>query len=119
MPESPIATGTPVGVATMTKQFEGDIDGAASTLFASAYDQTSGVGTYMAIESFQGRLHDRSGTFNFAHSATTTGTDRQREFFVIVPGSGTDGLVGITGGGALAVDPDGTHRVVLDYSFDD
>jgi hypothetical protein len=118
VPESPISTATPVGVATMTKTFEGEIAGTASTLFTSAYDQSSGVGTYVAMESFVGRLKDRSGTFNFAHSATTTGMDRQHEFFLIVPGSGTGELAGITGGGALAIDDDGTHRVDLDYSFE-
>ena len=118
IPASPVVTGTPVGVATMVKRFEGEIDGTASTLFASAYDQASGVGTYLAIESFEGRVNDRSGTFNFAHSATTTGSDRQREFFVIVPGSGTGELAGITGDGSLTVDADGTHRVELDYSVE-
>ena len=117
-PESPISTATPVGVATMTKTFDGEIVGTASTVFTSAYDQSSGVGTYVAMESFEGRLHDRSGTFNFAHSATTTGADRRHEFFLIVPGSGTGELAGITGDGALAIDDDGTHHLDLDYSFE-
>lgn len=63
------------------------------------------------MESFEGPLADRSGTFDFAHSATTTGTDRSKTFFVIVSGSGTGDLAGITGGGGLDVDVDGTHRV--------
>jgi hypothetical protein len=117
VPESPIATATPVGVATMTKTFNGEIVGTASTVFTAAYDQSTGVGTYVAMESFEGRLHDRAGTFNFVHSATTTGADRQHEFFLIVPGSGTGELAGIIGGGALVIDDDGTHHVDLDYSF--
>ena len=63
-------------------------------------------------------LDGRPGTFNFAHVASTSGTDRSGEFFTIVPGSGTGELAGITGGGALVVDADGTHRMRFDYSLD-
>jgi hypothetical protein len=117
-PESSIVTGTPVGLATMVKQFEGEIAGTAATLFTSAYDEAAGIGTYLAMESFEGRLHDRAGTFNFVHSATTTGSDRQHDFFLIVPGSGTGELAGIAGSGALVIDADGTHHIDLDYSFE-
>ncbi|MGG2465044.1 DUF3224 domain-containing protein [Streptomyces sp. RGM 3693] len=34
-----------------------------------------------------------------------------------VPGSGTGELVGITGVGGIAVDPDGTHRIWFDYDL--
>jgi hypothetical protein len=92
IPAAPVATGTPAGAAT-------------------------GVGTYLAMESFDGSLHGRTGAFNFAHSASTTGTDRRDEFFVIVPSSGTGDLAGVTGTGGLAVDPDGTHRLWLEYEL--
>lgn len=70
------------------------------------------------MESFAGSLNGRAGAFNFAHSATTLGTDRRNEFFVVVPGSGTGALSGITGSGGMAVDEDGTHRVWFDYEVD-
>ncbi|MFJ9010338.1 DUF3224 domain-containing protein [Streptomyces canus] len=116
-PEPAVATGLPVGVATMEKHFEGEIAGRSATLFTAAYDQQSGVGTYVAMESFEGSLHGRSGAFNFVHSATTSGTDRTAEFFTIVPSSGTGDLAGISGTGGLAVDADGTHRIRLDYEL--
>jgi hypothetical protein len=62
-------------------------------------------------------LGGREGAFNFAHSATTLGADRQGEFFIIVPGSGTGELAGITGAGGAAVDDDGTHRIWFDYEL--
>ncbi|CAM5319220.1 DUF3224 domain-containing protein [Streptomyces canus] len=116
-PEPAVTTGLPVGVATMEKHFEGEIAGRSATLFTAAYDQQSGVGTYVAMESFEGSLHGRSGAFNFVHSATTSGSDRTAEFFTIVPSSGIGDLVGISGTGALAVDADGTHRIRLDYEL--
>lgn len=117
VPEPAVTTGTPVGVATIGKTFEGEVTGRSSTLFTAAYDQASGIGTYVAMESFEGTLNDREGTFNFAHSATTSGSDRAAEFFVIVPTSGTAELTGITGTGGLAVDEDGTHRIWFDYDL--
>ncbi|MEU6867545.1 DUF3224 domain-containing protein [Streptomyces sp. NPDC046876] len=114
-PEPEVTTGLPVGVATIEKHFEGEVAGRSATLFTSAYDQAAGVGTYVAMESFEGALHGREGAFNFVHSATTSGSDRTAEFFTIVPSSGTGELAGIAGGGGMAVEADGTHRIWFDY----
>jgi hypothetical protein len=65
----------------MEKHFEGDIAGRSATLFTSAFDQAAGVGTYVAMESFEGTDNGRQGAFNFVHSASTTGTDRSRLLF--------------------------------------
>ena len=110
-----VATGLPVGVATMEKRYEGEVAGRSATLFTSAFDQGTGVGTYVAMESFEGALHGKQGAFNFVHSATTSGSDRTAEFFTIVPASGTGELTGISGAGGMAVDADGTHRIWFDY----
>ncbi|MGW4804859.1 DUF3224 domain-containing protein [Kitasatospora sp. NPDC004272] len=117
VPESGVKTGAGVGVATMRKEFAGEVEGRSDTLFTAAYDQAAGVGTYLAMESFAGSLHGVAGTFNFAHSATTLGTARDDEYFVIVPGSGTAALTGITGTGDIVVDEDGTHHIHLDYTL--
>ena len=116
-PDVEVATGLPVGVATMEKRFDGEVVGRAATVFTAAFDQGTGVGTYVAMESFEGSLGGVEGAFNFAHSATTTGTDRSAEHFAIVPTSGTGGLAGISGGGGMAVDADGTHRIWFDYEL--
>jgi hypothetical protein len=118
VPDPAVRTGLPVGVSTMGKSYEGDVAGRSATLFTAAYDQATGVGTYVAMESFEGSLNGRPGAFNFAHSATTTGADRGREFFVIVPTSGTGELKGISGAGGMAIDADGTHRIWFEYELD-
>ncbi|MEW1566180.1 DUF3224 domain-containing protein [Streptomyces sp. NPDC093509] len=117
-PDPPVSTALPVGVATMEKHFEGEVAGRSATLFTAAFDQVTGVGTYVAMESFEGSLLGRSGTFNFVHSATTTGSDRTAEFFTIVPASGTGELAGIRGTGGMAVDADGTHRIWFDHELE-
>ena len=112
----PVLTALGVGVATMEKRYAGAVEGRSTTLFTSAFDPERGIGTYVAMESFEGSLDGRSGTFNFVHVASTSGTDRSGEFFAIVPGSGTAELAGITGDGALVIDPDGTHRMRFEYT---
>ncbi|MFE7717807.1 DUF3224 domain-containing protein [Nocardia rhizosphaerihabitans] len=116
-PQPPISTGLPVGVTLMTKVYAGEITGTSATLFTAAFDMSTGAGTYIAMESFEGALHDRSGAFNFVHSATTGGTDRTDEFFHIVPASGTGELTGITGTGALYVDATGGHHIWFEYDL--
>ncbi|MFC4858011.1 DUF3224 domain-containing protein [Actinophytocola glycyrrhizae] len=116
-PAFEVPTGTPVGVATMDKRYAGQVEGRSATVFTSAFDQATGVGTYVAMESFDGSLDGVAGTFNFAHLASTRGTVRLDEAFVIVPGSGTGGLAGIGGSGGLTIDADGTHRVWFDYTL--
>jgi hypothetical protein len=117
LPDPDIPTATPVGIARLEKHFEGEAVGRSATLFTAAFDQLSGRGTYVAMESFEGSLNGLAGTFNFAHSATTAGEDRSAEFFTIVPSSGTGELSEITGTGGLAVDADGTHRIWFDYDL--
>ncbi|WP_432993869.1 DUF3224 domain-containing protein [Dactylosporangium sp. CA-233914] len=116
-PEPAIETALPVGIAQMEKEYAGAISGRSATLFTSAFDQGSGVGTYVAMESFEGTVDGRSGSLNFVHSASTSGADRTGEFFAIVAGSGTGELAGIAGSGGMTVDADGTHRVWFEYTI--
>lgn len=113
-PLPPIQTALPLGVSTMRKTYTGDISGQSATLFTAAFDRATGKGTYLAMEAFEGQLGPRQGTFAFVHSATTAGNDRTHEVFFIVPHSGTADLVGLTGTGGMAIDPDGTHRIWFD-----
>ena len=116
-PPAAIEVGLPVGTAVMEKVYEGDVSGRSATIFTSAFDMGKSVGTYVALETFEGRLGERSGGFAYVHSATTTGSDRRNELFVIVPSSGVGELAGISGGGGMAVDPDDTHRVWFDFDL--
>ena len=115
--EPAISTGLPVGVAVIEKLFQGDVAGRSATVFTSAFDPASGVGTYVALESFEGSVGGRAGAFNFVHSASTSGSDRTAEYFAVVPSSGTGQLAGIAGTGGLVIDADGTHRIWLDYEI--
>jgi hypothetical protein len=116
---SPVTTGIPVGHAHIVKELAGDLQGRSTTQFSYAFDQSSGVGTYVAMEAFEGSLGGREGTMAFAHSATTDGQSPERlnELMVIAPGSGSGALAGIAGTGRMVIDEDGTHHVELDYEL--
>jgi hypothetical protein len=114
-PEPAVVTALPVGVSRMEKHYVGEIEGRSATLFTAAFDQATGAGAYVAMESFEGTVHGARGSVNFMHSASTSGSDRTNEFFTIVAASGTGDLAGISGGGGMTVDADGTHRVWFDY----
>ncbi len=112
-----VTTALPTGHLRMRKTYVGDVAGRSVTQFTSAYDQTTGIGTYVAVESFEGTVAGRRGTFNFVHAASTSGTDRANEYGLIVPGSGTQELTGIEGTVRLHVDEDGTHRMDFDHNL--
>ncbi|NUS74477.1 MAG: DUF3224 domain-containing protein [Corynebacteriales bacterium] len=110
-------TALDLGLATILKKYSGEVHGISTALFSSAYNETSGQGTYVAIDAFEGSLNGLAGTFNYAHASSTTGNDRANEFFLIVPASGTGELTGITGNGGITIDEDGTHRIEFDYEL--
>jgi hypothetical protein len=112
-----VTTALPTGHLRMRKAYAGDVEGRSVTQFTSAFDQTSGVGTYVALESFEGTVAGRHGAFNFVHAASTSGADRSNEYGLIVPGSGTDELTGIAGTVRLHIDDDGTHRMDFDHNL--
>ena len=112
-----VTTALPTGHLRMRKTYAGDVAGRSVTQFTSAFDQTSGVGTYVALESFEGTVAGRHGAFNFVHAASTSGADRSNEYGLIVPGSGTEELAGIEGTVRLHVDADGTHRMDFDHNL--
>ena len=117
-PTPEITTGLPVSISSMEKSYTGAIDGISSTAFTAAFDQASRRGSYIAMESFKGTVNGVEGSFNFIHSASTTGIDRADEFFCIVGGSGTDGLKGISGSGGITIDIDATHHIWLNYHLE-
>jgi hypothetical protein len=112
-----VATALPTGHLRMRKTYAGGVAGRSVTQFTSAFDQATGVGTYVAMESFEGTVDGRQGAFNFVHAASTSGSDRFNEFGFIVPGSGTGELAGIEGGVRLHIDPEGTHHMDFDHNL--
>ncbi len=109
--------GAPDGISrmTMTKVFAGGLTGTGTGEFLSAGSPASGSAGYVAIERFDGTLDGHAGGFAVMQMATMTGGAPDMRV-VVVPGSGTGALAGITGTMTIVVAP-GKHAYDLDYDL--
>ena len=78
------------------KEFHGDLDATARGEMLAAFEPLTNAGVYVAIDRVTGTLHGRSGSFLIAHRGIAN-AEGQTLDIVIVPGSGTGQLAGITG----------------------
>ena len=90
------ADDAPVARMTLYKEFHGDLDAVANGEMLAAHEPLSDAGVYVAIDRLTGTLHGKAGSFLMAHRGMRNG-DGQSLDIVIVPGSGTGQLTGITG----------------------
>jgi len=102
------------GRLRIAKTFHGDLQGtSAGEMLATMDDGQSGA--YVALERVSATLGGRSGAFTLAHRGIM---DRgaQDLLITIVPGSGVDGLTGISGVFHLTI-VGGEHRYDLEYDL--
>lgn len=84
------------GRLALDKQFSGDIAGTSKGQMLAARTAVEGSAGYVALEKVSGTMHGRTGTFVLQHNGTMShGTQEMR--ITVVPDSGTDELVGLTG----------------------
>ena len=96
------------------KAFEGDISGSSTAELLMAGNDV-GAG-YVASEHFTGSVGGRTGTMTVQHWGVAEGSEAASSGH-IVPGSGTEGLRGISGKAVYSQDPDGQHRLELRVEF--
>jgi hypothetical protein len=99
------------------KTFTGDLEATSITEMLATRSPTGGAG-YVAMERVVGRLDERVGTFVLLHLGTIDGAGEPVGHWVIVPGSGTGELSGVSGHAHIGADADGTHRLQLHYEID-
>jgi Protein of unknown function (DUF3224) len=83
-------------------------------MFAGGDPKQGGAG-YAAIEVVTGTLSGKKGSFALQHSATMDQSGNKLSV-IIVPGSGTGELNGITGTFDIKI-ADGQHSYDLEYTF--
>ena len=107
------------GLARMAldKTFHGDLDATSKGTMLSAMTDVKGSAGYVALERVTGTLHGRRGSFVLQHSGTM---DRGAPTLTIsvVPDSGTDELVELSGTMAIVI-ARGTHNYGFDYELPD
>ncbi len=78
------------------KEIHGDLEATTKGEMLSAGDPKQGAAGYVAIEVVTGTLAGKHGSFALQHMATMD-SNGQKMTVVVVPGSGTSELKGITG----------------------
>jgi len=108
--------GSTLARLSIDKEFRGDIEGTSKGEMLSAGTQTKGSAGYVAMERVTGTLHGKRGTFVLQHSATMNRGAPQL-LITVVPDSGTEELVGLSGALAILIES-GKHSYQFDYSLD-
>jgi len=100
---------------SIDKQIHGDLEATSKGEMFSGGDPKQGVAGYVAIEVVTGALQGKKGSFALQHAATM---DQRgpRMSVIIVPGSGTGELKGISGTFNIKITP-GQHSYDLEYTF--
>ncbi len=110
--------GTPeLGRSRLFKRFTGDLVAEARGEMLSWRDEATGAAAYVALDRVSGTLAGRPGSFTLTHVGTMTGKAQALEVRV-VPGSATDGLVGLTGTLSITI-TGGRHDYELAYELPD
>lgn len=102
------------GRLTLDKQFHGDLDASSAGEMLAAATAVEGSAAYVALERISGTLHGKRGTFFLQHNGTMS-RGAAEMVVTVVPDSGTDQLVGLSGKMAVIIAADGTHSYEFDY----
>lgn len=109
------AAETKLGRMSIDKQFHGDLAATSKGQMLAAMTEVKGSAGYVAIERVTGTLQGRSGSFVLQHNGIMNRGVPQL-VVMVVPDSGTDQLVGLTGTMKINI-VDGKHSYEFEYSF--
>ncbi len=115
LPADDAIAGTPIGRFGLDKQFHGDLEAASKGEMLGAGNPAGGTAGYVAIEYVTGTLQGHKGSFALQHLGTMEGGKFELKV-IVVPGSGTDDLAGISGSMQIII-AGGKHSYKFDYSL--
>jgi hypothetical protein len=114
-PADDYADGTSLGRMTIDKQFHGDLDATSKGQMLTGMSSTKGSAGYVAIERVTGTLAGLRGSFVLQHSGSMN-RGAPSLGISVVPDSGTDELVGLTG--TMTIDSTaGQHAYTFAYAL--
>ena len=107
--------GAGLGRMSIDKQFHGELEAASQgeMLFAGNAKDSGG---YVAVERVTGTLQGRRGAFSLQHNATMTRGEPYLNI-IVVPGSGSEGLAGLSGTMKIIIAEGGKHFYEFDYEL--
>jgi hypothetical protein len=97
------------------KQIHGDLEATSKGEMLSGGDPKKGEAGYVAIEVVTGMLNGKHGSFALQHSATMDQSG-QKMTVIVVPGSGTRELKGISGTFIIHIE-NGQHSYDFEYTL--
>jgi hypothetical protein len=97
--------------------FSGDLSGQGRVRFLQVVAE-DGSASFVGIERFVGSLGGREGSFVLQDHGTLTADGRVDGKWFVVPGSGSDGLEGLSGDGGFQAELGQRAEVYLDYQLD-
>jgi hypothetical protein len=104
-----------LGRMSIDKQFHGALEAASRGEMLST-GSARGSGGYVAMERVTGVLEGRHGSFALQHNATMdAGTPSLN--IIVVPGSGTGELAGLSGRMTINIAPGGAHSYDFEYEI--
>ena len=106
-----------LGRMSIDKQFHGDLEAVSKGEMLSQFDRDKQSGGYVAIERVTGTLGGKKGSFTLQH-ASTMARGKPNQNIVVVPDSGTDELVGLSGSLIVNIAAGGAHSYDFQYTFE-
>jgi len=105
-----------IGRMSLAKRYHGPLDAIGVGEMLAAGTNTPGSAGYVALEQVDGTLDGRRGRFYLQHAGTM---DRGAPTLsiTVVPDSGTEALVGLSGRLTIRVE-NGAHDYDFDYAFE-
>ena len=100
---------------SIDKQFHGDLEGISKGQMLAVSSEVKGSAGYVAMERITATLQGHRGSFALQHSGTMTRGTPQLTV-TVVPDSGTDQLVGLSGKMKINI-VDGKHFYEFDYTL--
>jgi len=99
----------------LAKQFHGDLEAESQGQMLAAATAVEGSAGYVALEHVTGTLGGRKGSFTMLHRGTMQGGNFNLDV-TVVPDSGTDELVGLSGSMKIIIEGK-DHSYQFDYTL--
>ena len=112
---SSVAENTGLGRMSLDKQFHGDLEAVSHGEMLAFRSSVQGSAGYVAMETVQGTLGGRQGSFVLQHSSTMT-RGQPKQSITVVPDSGAGELLGLSGSMIINID-NGRHSYTFDYAL--
>jgi hypothetical protein len=107
--------GGALGRMTIDKVYTGDISGTSKGQMLVAMASVKTSAAYVAVERVTGRVHGKHGTFAMHHTGVMN-RGAPSLSVVVVPDSGTEELVGLSGTLNILIEK-GVHTYEFDYAI--